>query len=995
MGVDIPQEYYDLLPAYVAKMTYGDVFGYSLQKYKPHKDCRGLGCDSCDKGRVYGFFHTKALLTQDEWDWHFWKSPKHGKRESIGSLGLIGRYKDDTLKYIVWDLDEPHLVEKAHQHIIPYLLSVGADPVFEYSGEPGSPRGHLWLMTHCPLVIAQAWVNQILADIGSSVEEFDEIYNVNGKRDAVMRQPLGPHIKRGDTRYPVRWRGQDYHGVLDGMRVFIDAEVFPEERIASLIREDHLYAVQQAQERKDRDWDREDTPYYYVPRRLESPYPLEELPRGMVRPVRNCQAINEMLRRTKEDRLLNKRGATIHDWGFFLSRMAMHSDIMRKRSDGVAFLRRIIQETRQRPFKDHNWDSMLAQVRRAPNRYYPSCDALKRFNLCDGCPFVGIGTPRRFSSGSAVPIEREVLEEVIAKTPEEIRVTTFQEVEDQVDRLMEHGGTGVILLRSPQQAGKSYLGTKLLAKYLSRYHLLLVPTAHLAYEYRDRLRDQYGLDSYILGSQRTLFTGHPRGDNVATFPCPYQADIDYKADLGQTNAVIKAEVCSGCPAQDRCPWLNQYREVRNPHHRIIIAQHAHLGVPEVIKFLAADKQFDQIIIDESFKEHLVDILTPSYNEKVILGGAGYKWSTRLLEWFRTGVPGKDELVPPDCELEQVQQAYKKAKLPWNLPEYLRAHNNKDHYDPVTGLEMVNKLPWGRVRVLLDATPPVELIKMLTGIPEILVYGDGEVIDYRRVHPDNEVIQVLDSTVSKTNLERHELFYEILAKIAYLMRHRFPNGRGLITAYKGWEDKVDEYFQGHPMYRDVRDRVDVGIMERGTNEYQHHAVQFVLASVNFTGKEYYHNRYKHLCAYNWHQRQQGWNEVSNPYPYDIYEQVGEEAKLISAAIEPVPVERLEYREDGKVERVRYPQFNNYPPSQAMFRLDYDNNVSAFQQNNRIRFLPGHWVDPATGVVSVEERPGWQWIPPTPKSVYFLGNLSMRGIVVSRSVTLTQFLNDPRV
>ena len=978
MAIVIPDEFYEVLPDYVGRMTHGNVMGFNWQKYMTCKDCPGDGSD-CDKchgsGWVYGFWRTPELLTISDWEFHFYKGPRETKREKIGCLGLKGRYKDDILKYLMIDLDTQELVDIDRELISPYLKKDRIESIFEMSGTKEEPRGHRWILMHCNQQIAENYINQMIKDIGVSKVTMDEIYNVNEKRDGIARQPYGPHIRRNNTRYPIIHRGQmigefdprhEKPKVIEVIKAFNELEVIPEEYILSLTRDEFRY--QQRDDKKEKKEYSKDKPFYYFPQKLEQAYPLEELPRGLVKVARSCPALTEMLRRTKEEKILNQRGQTYHDWGFFFTRLCMYSDIVLKRDDGKKFAMKVFKETRTRPYDSHQFDSEYERMKRDPNTKYPGCKAMERFELCDGCALKGIHTTRRIIEGTALPIEREVLEDVtyLAKTPQEIRETTFVEIKKHLDMLVHNGLRENMLIASPQQAGKSFLATELATRYNNRT-IIVVPTADVAYEYQDRLENIYGVKSFILGSQKTLFKGNTRGPSVAKKPCPYQEEIDKLSGLGIQNSQIKSRVCARCPMELSCPWMVQYKEVMEDKHNIVIIQHAHLGIRSVMAQLSK-KKFDIAIIDESFLENCIGLLRPSYKEKKVLGSRKYQWCKDLLDWFRTGNRPDRELTPADEELDEIKAVFQKAKLGWKIPEYILAFNSKASIDdPQAGIKQVFPPPYAPIRLLLDATPPKQLTAMVTGLKNIQVYGEKEVIDYVRLHSDNEVIQVLDSTVSKTNLERNDLFYECLAKIAFLMQSKFAGKKGVITCYKGWEDKVDEYFQLHPQFQEVRTRLSTSRMERGTNKWKDYDVQFILASVNFTGKEYYQNKYIYTMAWNHHQRMEGHDEISNPFPYDAFEPTSED-KLISAAIEAEPVERLEY-ENGRVVRVRYPQFFNYPPQNELFRLDYQMNIGAFQQSNRMRF---------------DDQKG--------RSVYFFGNQNMDGIIIRRTVTMARWLDD---
>jgi hypothetical protein len=982
----VPSDFPQVLELFVRKLLPGDgvTFRYSWQE-------QFFRWDKAKGDTVWsqaGFYERNELLTEDDWKGHFFTGPTVTQKYKKGALGIhLLDKKTEKTKWICWDLDNTDIRQKAEDKLLPYYRKNGIPFIWEKSREEnGEARAHLWVpVDNVPVHVAENWVLQVLRDIGSTVEEYDEIYPLFGKRTNIIRIPGGFHLK-GGQRYPIVLAGEEYLG-LELMQVFIDLPPVSEERLIELTREEY---------RVERTEKGEDTflkgPLYYFPRRLESSYPLEELPRELVRPVRNCQALSELLRRTKEERLLNIPGATTHDWGLYLARYCMHSDHVLGRTDGEEFWYKVIRSTRYREWEHHDWynEKEKERVGKNPKRYFTSCKGLEKFNLCDGCPYRGvIKSPIIFTDPEkAIPISPTVIEEVTLKTPEEIREGTLRDVESKISGLLRYGGEENILIATPPQSGKSYLARKIAAEHPLSSVLISVYSSDLAYEYQEELREHFGTNSFILGSFPKLFLG-PDGKGtkkIAKIQCPNLYPILKKTELGIPNERIKEQYCASCPFELKCPWVHQYKNVLEKEHRIVICQHAHLGIPHVMGLLA-HKKFDLVIIDESFTDKCVQITRPSYKELKILEKKSYRWCKVLYQYLKNGVIS-EPIEPMEDELERVKKVFDTAKIQWTVPQYIKYHNEGEPCSPVSGIEVVNRTPYSPVRVLLDATPPLQKTQMLTGLENITVIGDKDYLDRKRIHPGNRVVQVLDSSVSKTALERDELFYEILATIGYQMKYRWPDKKGLITAYKGWEEKVDEYFSSQPVYKGVRDRLDVSTMSRGTNKWEGHDVQWIIAGIHFTGMEYYASRYRTLVAWNHHRKALGYEGDDNPYPYDIWEpdldryDDDPKKKLISVSIIPQEIEALEWDEKtGKTYRVRYGQkdlktdkllFCNWVPEDVLFRLDYEENLGAWEQSDRMRCY--------------EDKP---------KEIFYLGNMPLKGKVVHKRCFMYEFLSNPNL
>lgn len=945
-------EYYLLLPTFIKKFFHSTP-NLSIQKYwktpRPNR-----------KPFMYAPISDKldqTLLTN-----HFYLSPIDRGGYLEGSLAVVPLYPGNVLKFVCIDIDKPDLKEKAFTKLIPVINSYGFKTIVEHGGELDEygnyTRAHIWIPLEASPQVCKKIFTQIFSQAGCNlVDEFDEVNGVN-KVNNLIRLPLGPHMSRGGTVFPIEVNGNISFDPVDFIKEFINADQITEDRIIPMI----LPEFDMEEKKSDKPTFKVGDTFRYKRRNL--PDPIENIPPLLQPVVSNCQAVNEILKEVKHNQLIKKKGEIHHTAGLWVQRLAIFSDIKQSAklkkeiTSGADWWNYIQKKYRSRDSDSHNWDSNRSEMEAFPEKFFPSCKAWdEKFDKCKGCPFKGsISSPRVFINGE--PIRKTLIDKVNLLTPTEVQATTFVRFKNRVHYLTDNSIKQDILLSCFQGAGKSYTISELTAE-LSRKGkkvLIAVPTSELAMEQKTRLKKLHGVESFVLMSHKNIFSE----TGLSSFDCPSYPDIQEQVSLGVPSGDFKQKFCASCPLLNRCAYPDQYKRVMDVDKNIVIIQHAHLQCQEVVYELLK-KSFDVLFIDESFISscyasvpidsripELLDMLTPG-------------WCSSLAKWLRGKSRPGAWITPTDAELYLVKQAFETDGLAWQIPDFIRYHNQKRTVNTISGIEIVYELPNIPVRVFTDATPPEDLIKAVTGIDNLVVFGAGEVQDIKRIHPDNEIIQILDSSSSVSSLEDGNKMEMILLKIAELVELKYTNEKVLLTVYKRHFEVVEKFFADHILdFPTARDRITIDCMDKGTNAYEDYDVQFLVAGFHFTGGQYETTAYKYKTVNNYYNFKYGKKQLQNPYPYDS-------SMETSVPIEKCNIRRIEAVSGGSGGVYEYPDIPIYEPLDTWHKLIYNYNVANTQQAIRLRFKPNK-----------------------KRIVYVLSNLNLPSMVITDHMLLQEFV-----
>lgn len=898
---------------------------------------------------------TQQLITD-----HFFEDGKKVGSRVKGSIGVIPIFiieGFERLRWICFDLDSAEEVDRA-QPLLNKLGELGISYLEELGGD-SLERRHIWIRVDGRQTFAKEFFTRLIVgvyDLRTRNEAFDEkhfpeVFGVN-KPNSLIRVPLGWHLKR-KNRFPViiPETGEITDDPVLFMEAWMGLGVLTEERMLSL---SETLPPMPEEERGEYKSDN----FIFTYRNKGMPLPMSVLPKLLYPVISNCQAANSILQDVIEDKMIELPGEVHHHAGLFLAGLAAYNDLSYWHKDktdistGKEWFTNLVDKYRLRSNKSHEWEGSWKKAKQDEFRTFYGCKKIEeKFNRCHGCEFKGhIKTPQQFIGG--VVLTRQVVKRVKLTSQPEIRATTFKAFKRHLTDLISEEQRGDVLLASPQGSGKSYALRELSCELsqIGKKVLIAIPATKLALEYKYEL-EECGTDSFVLSSHKSGFE-----HRLVDFECPDFEEIQQKLKLGVSSTSIKTRHCQGCPLSERCYYPRQYQDVMDPKHRVVIIQHAHFSTQEVIWELMK-KKFDALFIDESFIGNIYSALPLNPVEISILKSFGYNWTDELGYWMK-GNKARGFMNPQEDELREVWEAFEIVGLVWRIPEMIRLYNQKRLCNPYTGVEVIHELPNIPVRAMTDATPPEQLIKHLTGIKELQVFGRDEVIDYRLIHPENFILQVLDSSTSVTSLRKKDKWERIMLKIIELINFKFPDKKILLTVYKKDFKRVEEFFLQQDS-GDLLSRVLIERMDKGTNAYSEFDVQFLLAGVYFTGNDYLKDTYKYKTVENYYREKEGLPDIGNVFPMT-------DRGLISIEQKQVPVSRIETNGDSGA-LVEYPGLLVNRPTDIWHQYCHDLNIGNTQQAIRLRFKPDK-----------------------PRAVYVLTNMPLPSFLITDSILLQEFV-----
>lgn len=929
---------FQLIPEFVSKMTHGEGYRWGLQVRE-----NGGKTEYYEQLVKTDNRKSPKRLTENDWHNHFEGKPvtiNKVKKIVAGSMSLVASF-DGHCKFFCLDCDNIDAVETARDKIIPVLEGMGIDFIWEHSGTDEEPRAHLWFLVDCPLSLLQALVKQIFEDAGVNPHDQKcqfELYPT-GKPNSMIRFPGGFHMKNGQVN-SVTYRGKTSNDVVFILESFINATQMSEAEVRLRVR-----PREKRPERERRKIRGPKSYFYYTPLDLPLPETAQEYPRVLKKVASECQAVNTLLNRSVEENFLSKHGGLVHLWGLYLWNLALYNDLIRRKQfapEGEKWAEHFLKKYRTRDWNSHNWNYNKKEYESNPERLFPKCETWDRdFGLCDGCPFKKNGrirSPKTLYYG--VRIERESLRRMRLVDADTIRKTTFPTVKRRVISLINahhstHPINKRILVASPQGSGKSVMTDELAVELAAKGYNVLIsaPTGKLQLEHRDRIRELGG-EAFVLKSHRNHF----KLELPEFKECPYFDEIQDYIKYGVSSRVFKQKFCDNCQFREACPYPDQYTAAKEPENRIVIITHAHFAATEAMHAIL-EKEFDVLFIDEAVVDNVISEVKPVEVEWTLLRQIeSVEWTARLADWLeKGGKPQGKKIRQTVQEMQTVEKVFLAYGAPWRVPEYVRFFNNQAFLDTSVGLHVFHPLPTDKVpiTVITDATPPKEMYQILFDDPDIEVYGDDEILDFRKMNVNNRVVQVLDTSMSKTSMRGplnedgeydYERMVEWLEFIGDKARHEYKDKKILITTYKSFEEVAKAWLESN--YPDVVSRILVSHMAIGTNEFEDCDVQFLLAGVYLSTKDFHDNVYKLKTIANY------WNQKHErpTIPNFFYSHVGQDAS-IERITEPVyrvqPVKNHAYV-------FKYPQFYYRPPLDMYYALVERFMIAKTQQSLRLRY-----------------------------------------------------------
>lgn len=948
--IKIPVEFMEVFPKFIKKYLPGNVSKFDIQG-------KILPCIKYPNGK-FGYFEQKRKLTQTDWLFHFFLSPKIVNGMLNASLSISGLSEDKTkLNWISMDIDDAYQMSVWKTRLQPHLDLIGVEYFIEWGGnesEDGTfDRCHVMIFFQdIDLATATEFTRQLFFNVDEPIfasemghfnnpdgsprttmdgHWFDEIFPIN-KPNNKIRPPFGYHCKEGrERRYPCEFKNQRLETAIEVMQGVIDCKPVTLDFIKSYVSPDVMQRLASKIDWADKINKRLSRlfSFYYQPYKLR--LPVENIPTLLQPVVRNCPTINRLLTETAERGFIEETGDTHHNGQLMLRGVTKYLDAQYNTTEGQEFYDYLRETYRFRSDESHQLEGLKHEEN--PIRYFAGCQKWHlKFGLCGDCKFFGkITSPRQFIRGQV--IRPEFVKNVKLHNVDWLRVNDLPKeknrlIEDVVSRSFKTKS-----FKYPQGCGKSVSIVRASMEELVKLGMkviVAVPSTDLALEYKKDLQAK-GVNSFILSSHKSTFDPKRR-ERVTDLVCPFFDEMQELEKLGVSNSTIKESFCSSCVHNEECPYPRQYSEVLDPVHQVVIIQHAHFSCQEVI-FDLMSKGFNIIYIDETFIESLFKFVPVALRDISALREAGKQyqqpWAEELADWLSCKTSPGDRINPDETGLGLVKSYFDSIMLKWTIPDYIRLHNQKRLVNPVAGIEAIYEIPNLSVKAFTDATSPDKLTKHLTGIDDIEVIGAETLLDIKAIHPDNEIIQVLDFNSSVSWLENEEVFSLILDKIAKDIDEDDSNKRHLITAYLKDHTRIKTYLEAnHPT---SLSKIEISAITKGVNRYSDFDTQTILANILFLGKDYYETKYKYVQIANYHRLRKGLKPIPNLYPINID----------TKSTIPIKWETVKRVVNGSL--LEFPQFKVPKPAPGAneyddnywFRLIYEKTVGEIQQAIRVR------------------------------------------------------------
>lgn len=901
---------------------------------------------------------------------HFNQRPVPSKFSIRGSIAIVGKFENNIVKFFTIDMDNQLAVDTIRERFIPVLDSHGIDYIWEHSEDlkRGNEKGKLWFLCEAmDFDLLSAFVNLLFseADIDPRDKELDLELFPTVKYRNVVRLPGGVHL-RNKKVYPITWRGSTGSSPDFIMDCFIKASAVSQEYIKARVGDLPKPVAKPRFTRNSK--------FYFSSRNL--PLPDNNLPPVVKKIASNCQAINRVIEESKSNDLINIPGGLHHDALLYLWRLGLYNDARVhhnskiKSTEGEEWIRRFSFDNRDRPWDSHGCESDKLDFLANPERYFPSCKAWEKFDYCEGCPFkdrTGFTSPRQLWHGFNI-VKRKVADVKLC-TPDDIRQDTFKRVKSRVLQCVNETLHKDILVASPQGSGKSHMVAELAATLASMNRTVLIacPTGDIAIQYKKWIEDVFHQKAFVVLSHNNLFKKLNPG-----FDCPQEAEIQRLYDLGVSSSVWKSAYCKQCPFAEECPYPNQYRDLGFGENRIIIIQHAHFTCKETL-YSIMQKQYDVMFIDESFIDSCHKNIKPKQLELEILETFQVEipWVEPVLSWLRNGGYAKKEgdktkIIPTETQLELIRAKMDEHQCVWKVPDYLRYFNINMYLDRHLGFEMFYPLPdTVPVRVFTDATPPLEYLKTVLDKNDIEVFGDDEVLDFRRLNQENKVIQVLDGSMSKSALKglrdeatedyTYDRFIDILQFLADLAKGEHKDKKILLTTYN---DGTDDQFKtvAYTFLKRNFPDLDVGFepphqicishMMIGTNMFEDYLVQILAAGIYRNGRQLREEVYQLRSIQNFWNRLKDRAITPNPFPRNVGNEssIEREEEPVKKILSIGPRAGVFAFDDFKYRRPADPDFNVIEKF-AIARTQQSIRLRFNDDRKRIVYIFGNYFFPS--------------------------------------------------
>lgn len=844
--------------------------------------------DARRKGKLFKRHHLEEHFGAKPSYGEMWYEPFKKKVPCVfGSYGMALRLTDGLVKGLCWDADDERTMDLLHTKLAPWLDDKEIDYVLEYSGYEFN-RAHLWTATEgVDIRYTNLLFEQIQRDCGvpNIKEWFDEQYPYGKRQDSLIRLPYGLHTKHMDV-FLGEYKGKPFESVEEGLEaISIKMGLLTQEKLESLLTEAP----------------REKKVYVEPPKLILSdtfemapPMTLPEVPRRL---ASKCLAIHKLIDEViNENKLINKRGGLSHNAGLCLSGIFQKQDDLYGGEEGRLAFQSLIESNRDRSAGDHNWDYYWGKKSGQVWR----CETMDQtFGNCEGCIYKDrIRNPIQLLKAES--LVKHKVGQVRVASLDEIRAEVFPQMEEMVYGALNNGKVLDLVVESVQESGKSVASDRLAAKLASEGKRVAIAcnSINVALEHKERV-EKAGARAFIMASFESIFDRDELSNGLV---CPNEQAIKDCRGLGVPSSYYKKKYCKSCPFNDECAFPNQYTQVQEDKYKVVIIQHAHFACEETIRQLFK-KHFDVLIIDENFNDFLINQLIPSQKEIDLLQEFEdrYDWVYPLVKWMVRGGKPPQHIEPLKNDLAPIRTRFNEEKEPYRLPDFLRCYRAGDWFDTEIGIMKFIPIPECQVRIVLDATATMKELKILLNNPNLKSIGGGVVAAPKAYHKDNEVVQILNGSASKTAMVGKEKLYEWLEYIGdAMMAPGNEDKTCLITTFKEYidpttreksypeQDAIDWLDRNYPK---IIPRIAINRMSVGTNKWAHFNYQFILANVYLNPKMMRQEVYKLKFIENYWRQYNGDPKIRNPYPGSLADNIGESEHMGWAPFKYIDVEGI--------------------------------------------------------------------------------------------------------
>lgn len=550
----------------------------------------------------------------------------------------------------------------------------------------------------------------------------------------------------------------------------------------------------------------------------------------------------------------------------------------------------------------------------------------------------------------------------------DVRLDIFPKVRKKILEVLDYEKPRLdLLVKSCQGSGKSVFTDQLAVELASLGHniIIAVPSGEIAKEHLSRIRAMGG-EAHTLQSHKATFKGRESD-------CPDYDEIQYQTNLGVDSRLYKKKFCGNCPYFEDCSYPRQYSVALEEQVKIVIIQHAHFQSKETMYQLLQNKEFSVMIVDESFIDNLIDIIKPTDFEIEVLKitTTASKWTEKLSDWLKIGGEPKGTIRALPEELEELWKIFDDNKQGWRMKALIDAYNSGEWLNARSGIKCFSPVPYVPVRLLTDATPTEEELRTVLNTSHLEVMGDGDILDITAYHPENKIIQVIDSTLSKASLQTDEKFYDFLSFIGDKCTTSFQEDRVLVTVFKdndkfSWTQETLDFFREKYPHLDVGtdpmvNRIVIDGMKVGVNTYASFTVQFLVCSVYMNDEQIAQGAYQTKVIKNYWRLKEDLPIVQN-----ILVQ-----KDQSILWEDGPVRKIERDGVYEYQSTKSKKLSIRVPVENYERMTYEKAVGKSQQAVRIRFTE-----------NLEKR----------KVVYIFGNYNFPSLLITHTVLLDDILSE---